>query len=83
MKLIYPSFEVQWPHEYELGHYITDIENIARTCYQSHISGIYKDSKAFVKRLIDSGHEAMLEHKELCKNNLTSLSLQQTISDGF
>ena len=65
MKLIYPSFEVQWPHEYELGHYITDIVNIARTCYRSHISSNYEDSKAFVKRLIDNGHEAMLEHKSL------------------
>ena len=43
------------------------IEQAARTCYKSEdkITQDGESAKRLVKQLIDSGHEAMLEHSQL------------------
>ena len=64
MKIIKPSYEILTPISdggiKELQH----IERIARVCYKSEnkISTDGESAKRLIRRLIDRGHEAMLEH---------------------
>lgn len=45
---------------------LKSIENAARTCYKSHPKkDNFEMTKAFIRRLISSGHTAMLEHSYL------------------
>lgn len=55
MKLINQSVEF----EVKPNHPLLTIERAGRTCYQTEPG---KDSKKFVKMLIDRGHESVLEH---------------------
>jgi thymidylate synthase (FAD) len=63
MKIIKPSFQIESeinPHKiYE------NLENIARTCYKSESVGDMGDAAGFIRRLIDRGHEAMIEHEHI------------------
>lgn len=63
MKILKPSFEyLDFRSEKELAK---TIEQVGRTCYQS-ADGITDDSCIrFVKRMISSGHEAMIEHASI------------------
>ena len=61
MKLIKPSYEIlEQPSGLE-GIY-KHIEYAGRTCYRSHDKITEGSAKAFVDRMIKSGHGAMLEH---------------------
>ena len=61
MKLIKPSYEIlEQPSGLE-GIY-KHIEYAGRTCYRSHDKITEDSAKAFVDRMIKSGHGAMLEH---------------------
>ena len=65
MKLIKPGYEILTPID-GLKE-IQAIETAARTCYKSE-SAITEDgesAKKLIRRLIESGHEAMLEHSFL------------------
>ncbi len=61
MKLIKPSFTIlhQAP---ELEGVYKQIELAGRTCYKSEDKITPDSAKAFVERMINSGHGAMLEH---------------------
>lgn len=72
MKLIKQGFEV---HSINFEEALRSIERIARTCYKS-FDKITDDSyKDFIKRLIERGHEAMLEFADLTVTFITSRSI--------
>ena len=59
MRLIRPSVKLVQPTGYELKDIYKSIEMAGRTCYKSEMSD---DAEAFVNRMINSQHTAMLEH---------------------
>ena len=59
MKLIKPNAVRLYPTGYEIEDIYRNIEIAGRTCYKSELSN---DPKAFVDKMIKSGHTAMLEH---------------------
>lgn len=61
MKLIKPSFEI-WNQEEGLEGIYKQIERAGRVCYKSEDKIAEGTAKAFVDRMITSGHGAMLEH---------------------
>lgn len=61
MKLIKPSFEI-WEQEPSLEGIYKQIERAGRVCYKSEDKIAEGTAKAFVDRMIASGHGAMLEH---------------------
>jgi thymidylate synthase (FAD) len=61
MKLIKPSFEI-WEQEPSLEGVYKQIERAGRVCYKSEDKIAEGTAKAFVDKMIASGHGAMLEH---------------------
>lgn len=61
MRLIKPSFEI-WEQEPSLEGIYKQIERAGRVCYKSEDKIAEGTAKAFVDRMIASGHGAMLEH---------------------
>lgn len=61
MKLIKPSFEI-WEQPSGLEGVYKQIERAGRICYKSEDKIAEGTAKAFVDRMIASGHGAMLEH---------------------
>ena len=61
MRLIKPSFEI-WGQESSLEGVFKQIERAGRVCYKSEDKIAEGTAKAFVDRMIASGHGAMLEH---------------------
>lgn len=61
MKLIKPSFEI-WEQPSGLEGVYKQIEGAGRVCYKSEDKIAEGTAKAFVERMIKSGHGAMLEH---------------------
>lgn len=61
MRLIKPSFEI-WEQEPSLEGVFKQIERAGRVCYKSEDKIAEGTAKAFVDRMIASGHGAMLEH---------------------
>lgn len=61
MRLIKPSFEI-WEQEPGLKGVYKQIERAGRVCYKSEDKIAEGTAKAFVDRMIASGHGAMLEH---------------------
>lgn len=61
MKLIKPSFEI-WEQEPSLEGIYKQIERAGRVCYKSEDKIAEGTAKAFVDKMIASGHGAMLEH---------------------
>lgn len=61
MRLIKPSFEI-WEQEPSLEGVYKQIERAGRVCYKSEDKIAEGTAKAFVDRMIASGHGAMLEH---------------------
>lgn len=61
MRLCKPSFEI-WEQESGLEGVYKQIERAGRVCYKSEDKIAEGTAKAFVDRMIASGHGAMLEH---------------------
>lgn len=61
MKLLDPSYTILEQQEGLTGIY-KQIELAGRTCYKSEDKITDDSAEAFVQRMIDSGHTAMLEH---------------------
>ena len=88
MKIVEPSIElINWT---SLGHEL--IEICGRTCYKSEAQITPISAKAFVKKIIDLGHDSVLEHAsatfkiiadrgfthELVRHRLASYSQEST-----
>lgn len=66
MIIIEPYYKILTPISEGGVDELRRIEEAARTCYKSsNDTGDIQKTKDLVKRLIDSGHEAMLEHSQL------------------
>ena len=67
MRIIKPSYEILTDISEGGIKELQRIERIGRICYKSEgkISPDGESAKLFVKKLIDNGHEAMLEHSQL------------------
>ena len=67
MKIIKPSYEILTDISEGGIKELQRIERIGRICYKSEgkISPDGESAKLFVKKLIDNGHEAMIEHSQL------------------
>lgn len=74
MKIVKPSIEIYTPLDEK--YILQLIEKIGRTCYKSE-DKITEDSyKKMIKKFIDSGHHAMIEHysisiKVICDRGVT------------
>lgn len=67
MRIIKSSYEILTPISSEGQTELKHIEKIGRVCYKSEdkISEDGESAKKFVSMLINSGHEAMIEHSSL------------------
>jgi thymidylate synthase (FAD) len=76
MKIVKAGYEILTPITYGGIEELQHIEKIGRTCYKSEdkITDDGESAKKFVKMLIGSGHEAMIEH--------SSLSVKFTVDRG-
>lgn len=61
MKVVLPSVWMLWMTQDPL----VTIEVAGRTCYKSEDRISYSSAPAFVDKLIDNGHEAMIEHASM------------------
>lgn len=62
MRVINAGYEILTPIT---GDELKKIEIAGRTCYKSESSITDESAKTFVQKLINNGHEAMLEHSSL------------------
>lgn len=60
MKVVSPSFEILTP--IDATHIMQVLEEVGRTCYKSEDLITDDSCFGFVKRIIDRGHEAVIEH---------------------
>lgn len=60
MKIIEPSVELINPPHYEVA--LNTIEIAGRTCYQSEDKMTADSAEGFIRRIIQRGHESVLEH---------------------
>lgn len=60
MKILEPSVELINPVPYEVA--LNTIEIAGRTCYQSEDKMAEGSAEDFIRRIIQSGHESVLEH---------------------
>lgn len=77
MRLIKPSFEI-WEQELSLEGVYKQIERAGRVCYKSEDKIAEGTAKAFVDRMIASGHGAMLEHGTVylkCKTEVINMCI--------
>lgn len=74
MKIEKQSFTILTEFSKDCEKELRLIEKAGRTCYKSD-SGDFKKCKDFVKRIIERGHESVLEHSILTVKFVTSRSL--------
>ena len=68
MKIIKASYEIIRPHTFALADrdaIYQMIERAGRTCYKSENKITPESAAAFVKGIVNRGHEAMLEHASM------------------
>lgn len=63
MRLIEPSVELM--DEIDGQGLLKSIEKAGRTCYKSEANITDNSAKAFVQKIIDNGHESVLEHEKI------------------
>jgi thymidylate synthase (FAD) len=63
MNIIEPNFE--FIDEFNGDKIIANIERIGRVCYKSEDKITPDSSKAFVKGILKSGHESVIEHENI------------------
>jgi len=69
MKIIEQSYEILT--DIDGDKILKNIERIARICYKSEAKITNESAQAFVKMLINLGHEAMLEHESISVKLIT------------
>ena len=60
MKIIKPSFVIETPVDGK--RILTDLERFGRTCYKSEDKITPDSAQQFVKMILKSGHESVIEH---------------------
>lgn len=64
MKVIKPSFEI-YLSKAEGEEMLLHLEKYGRTCYKSEKNITLDSAKEFVRRLIENGHESVIEHEKV------------------
>ena len=64
MIIVQPSFEIETPEDHIAGM-LKRIEKIGRVCYKSEEKMNAASADAFVRKLIASEHEAVIEHEHI------------------
>jgi len=77
MKIVSASYEILTP--IDGGEILKLIEKIGRVCYKSEERITETSAPAFVKMLINRGHEAMLEHYNLTVKFITDRGVSHEI----
>ncbi len=62
MKIISPSFQLE---DFDGTKLLKNIEAAGRTCYKSETNITDKSAYKFVKRLVENGHESVIEHEKV------------------
>ena len=65
MKVIKPGFVIEDPIEIDGDRVLQFIEKAGRTCYKSEDKITPDSAKAFVKKIIKSGHTSVIEHAKV------------------
>jgi len=63
MKIIKPSYTIE--SNIDGAEILKRLEKVGRTCYKSEEKIIEKSAVAFVKKILDSGHESVIEHESI------------------
>ena len=63
MKIIDPTFEIL--DNIDGQQILTSLEKYGRTCYKSEDKITQDSSSIFVKKILDSGHESVIEHEKV------------------
>ncbi len=63
MRVIEPSYEIL--DEIDGNEILKKIEKIGRVCYKSEDKITEESSRKFVKNIIESGHESVIEHEKV------------------
>ncbi len=63
MKIIKPSFIIE--DQVDSKKILQNLERYARTCYKSESKITYNSAKAFIEKIIKSGHESVIEHEKV------------------
>src|SRR5574343_955083 len=76
MRIIEPSYEIVYPTDDLWGAVLERIEEYGRICYKSEGRATPGSAPAFVKMLIERGHESVIEHgsmvvKFICDRGVT------------
>ena len=64
MKIINASYRIETP-TYSGEELLKGIEQAGRTCYKSEDRITEESAKVFVRKLIERGHESVLEHESI------------------
>lgn len=62
MKVIQPSYKIEYPSIDEIKKYPTIIESYGRVCYKSENKQTNDSSEKFVSNIISRGHLSVIEH---------------------
>jgi thymidylate synthase (FAD) len=62
MKIIKPSFEIM---PFAANELLKNIETYGRICYKSETNITENSADAFIRRIIASGHESVIEHEKI------------------
>lgn len=62
MKLIKPSYEILFGIDLSM---LKNVERAGRTCYKSEEKQTADSAKEFIKKIIESGHESVIEHQSV------------------
>jgi len=77
MLIVLPRYDILTPIR---GDELYDIEMAGRTCYKSEAKITSDSAQAFVKKLIRSGHHAMIEHSILSVRFITDRATANAIT---
>jgi len=64
MIIVQPSYTIETPREIIDGM-LERIERIGRVCYKSEDKMTSSSAEAFIKKIITSGHESVIEHENI------------------
>ena len=77
MRTVTASVEMVNPPEYK--EVLDTIEKVGRTCYKSENLITEDSAEAFVRRLLERGHEAMIEHASVTLRFITDRGVSHEI----
>lgn len=65
MKVIKPYFVIENPEELDEQRVLERLERYGRTCYKSEGKISEGSAAEFIRKIVDSGHESIIEHEKI------------------